>query len=254
MPMEVIYNLKDLEEALEFCFNSEGILKSEKVYDFANVLSVRLHTLANSPSRKYFEYPEYIDRNGYIRDLLTDQLTGNKSQIINFNINYVDDRLAKAITKILSKILFEFAVENNSRGSIPFHIIIEEAHRYVQNDNDVEILGYNIFERITKEGRKYGVFLGFITQRPTELSDTAISQCSNFLILRTLHPKDLEYIKEMVPNISSEVVNRIKSLQPGNCIAFGSAFKVPISINVEIPNPEPNSNNVDLATVWYLSK
>ena len=210
-----------------------------------------MHTLANSPNRKYFEYPEYTDRNSYVRELLTDRLTGNKCQIVNFNINYVDDRLAKVITKILSKMLFSLAVENNSRGSIPFHIIIEEAHRYVQNDKDIDILGYNIFDRITKEGRKYGVFLALITQRPSELSDTAISQCSNFIILRTLHPKDLQYIKEMVPNISSEVVQQLKSLQPGNCIAFGSAFKIPISMHVEFPNPAPNSNNVDLATIWY---
>ena len=248
---QCFYNLTNLEEALEFALISEGILKSEKVYDFANVLSVRLHTLANSPNRKYFEYPEYIDRNSYVRELLTDRLTGNKCQIVNFNINYVDDRLAKVITKILSKMLFSLAVENNNRGSIPFHIIIEEAHRYVQNDKDIDILGYNIFDRITKEGRKYGVFLALITQRPSELSDTAISQCSNFIILRTLHPKDLQYIKEMVPNISSEVVQQLKSLQPGNCIAFGSAFKIPISMHVEFPNPAPNSNNVDLATIWY---
>ena len=248
---QCFYNLTNLEEALEFALISEGILKSEKVYDFANVLSVRLHTLANSPNRKYFEYPEYTDRNSYVRELLTDHLTGNKCQIVNFNINYVDDRLAKVITKILSKMLFSLAVENNSRGSIPFHIIIEEAHRYVQNDKDIDILGYNIFDRITKEGRKYGVFLALITQRPSELSDTAISQCSNFIILRTLHPKDLQYIKEMVPNISSEVVQQLKSLQPGNCIAFGSAFKIPISMHVEFTNPAPNSNNVDLATIWY---
>lgn len=248
---QCFYNLTNLEEALEFALISEGILKSEKVYDFANVLSVRLHTLANSPNRKYFEYPEYTDRNSYVRELLTDRLTGNKCQIVNFNINYVDDRLAKVITKILSKMLFSLAVENNSRGSIPFHIIIEEADRYVQNDKDIDILGYNIFDRITKEGRKYGVFLALITQRPSELSDTAISQCSNFIILRTLHPKDLQYIKEMVPNISSEVVQQLKSLQPGNCIAFGSAFKIPISMHVEFPNPAPNSNNVDLATIWY---
>ena len=147
--------------------------------------------------------------------------------------------------------LFLVAVENNNRGSIPFHIIIEEAHRYVQKDKDVDILGYNIFERITKEGRKYGVFLGLITQRPSELSDTAISQCSNFIILRTLHPKDLDYIKNMVPNISSEIVQQLKSLQPGHCIAFGSAFKVPISMYVELPNPTPNSNNVNLGLIWY---
>ncbi len=245
------YTLKDLEEAMDFALISEGILKSEKIYDNANVLSVRLHTLVNGSSSVYFDYDGYVDRIDYIKNLMLDKSTGKKCQIVNFNINYIDDRLAKVITKILSRMLFLVAVENNNRGSIPFHIIIEEAHRYVQNDKDVNILGYNIFERITKEGRKYGVFLGLITQRPSELSDTAISQCSNFIILRTLHPKDLNYIKNMVPNISSEIVQQLKSLQPGNCIAFGSAFKVPISMYVELPNPTPNSNNVNLELIWY---
>ena len=230
---------------------SEGILKSEKVYDYANVLSVRLHSLVNGKNRNYFEYDKYVDRNQFIQELLIDKLTGKKAQIVNFNINYVDDRLAKVITKIISKMLFSFAAENNNRGSVPFNIIIEEAHRYVQKDKDIEILGYNIFERITKEGRKYGVFLGLITQRPSELSDTAISQCSNFIVLRTIHPKDLEYIKNMVPNVSYEIIAQLKNLQPGTCIAFGNAFKVPILISVQIPNPKPNSDNVNLDTVWY---
>lgn len=245
------YTLANLEEALEFALISEGILKSEKVYDEANVLSVRLHSLANSNNKVFFEFPKYIDRNGFIADLLTDRLTGKKCQIINFNINYIDDRLAKALTKIISKMIYSLAVENGNRGSIPFHILIEEAHRYVQKDKDIEILGYNIFERIAKEGRKYGVFLGLITQRPSELSDTTISQCANFLILRTIHPKDLDYIRNMVPNISNEVLQQVKSLQSGNCIAFGTAFKVPTSMYIEFPNPSPNSNDVDLKATWY---
>ena len=176
---------------------------------------------------------------------------GSKCQIINFNINYVDDRMAKVITKIVSRMLFSVAANTYPRGSRAFHIIIEEAHRYVIKDRDVDLLGYNIFERITKEGRKYGIFLGLITQRPSELSDTCISQCTNFIILRTLHPKDLDYIKNMVPNISIEIVQQLKNLKPGNCIAFGNAFKVPVSMYIDLPNPQPMSNNVDIGTVWY---
>ena len=178
-------------------------------------------------------------------------VNGNRCQIVNFNISYIEDRLAKVITKIISKLIFDTAVVNENRGSVPYHIIIEEAHRYVQKDTDTEILGYNIFDRITKEGRKYGVLLGLITQRPSELSDTAISQCSNFVILRTLHPKDLAYIKDMVPSISLEVANQLKNLKPGNAIAFGSAFKVPISLYFQKADPEPLSNNVDIANIWY---
>ncbi len=248
------YSLNDLELAMDFALISEGILKSDKVFDNANVMSVRLHTLATGENRHYFTYPKYVTKDDFIESLLINPQTGAKAQIINFNINYVDDRLAKVITKILSRMLFQKASTLKPRGSRAFHIIIEEAHRYVQHDSDIEILGYNIFERIAKEGRKYGIFLAMITQRPSELSDTCVSQCANFLILRTMHPVDLKYIKEMVPNISSEIVQQLKNLKPGNCIAFGTAFRVPTSLYIDLPNPKPLSNNVDLETVWYTGQ
>ena len=245
------YNLNDLEMAMEFALISEGILKSDKVFDTANVMSVRLHTLATGDNRHYFSYPKYVTRDQFIDTLLWDDKTNTKVQIVNFNINYIDDRTAKVITKILSRMLFLKASTLKPRGSKAFHIIIEEAHRYVQHDSDIELLGYNIFERIAKEGRKYGVFIVLITQRPSELSDTCVSQCMNFVVLRTLHPIDLKYIKEMVPNVSQEIVLQLKNLKPGNCIAFGSAFKVPTIMHIDLPDPRPLSNNVDLENVWY---
>lgn len=249
--LNLFYTLSDLELAMDFALISEGILKSDKVFDTANVMSVRLHTLATGDSRHYFTYPRYLTRDQFIETLLWDPTTNSRVQIVNFNINYIDDRLAKVITKIISRMLFLSASNIKPRGSRAYHIIIEEAHRYVQHDSDIELLGYNIFERIAKEGRKYGMFLVLITQRPSELSDTCVSQCMNFVLLRTLHPVDLKYIKEMVPNVSSEIVLQLKNLKPGNCIAFGSAFKVPTPMYVDLPDPRPLSNNVDLEKVWY---
>jgi DNA helicase HerA-like ATPase len=247
------YTLKDLKDAFDFALISEGVLKSDRVYDDANVLKVRLHTLVNSTDSVYFDYPEYISKQQYIKNLLTAP-NGKKAQIINFNINYVDDRLAKSITKIYSKLLFDFAKEQEKRASFPFHIILEEAHRYVQNDNDVNLLGYNVFERITKEGRKYGVLLGLISQRPSELSETTLSQCSNFLIFKMLHPRDVEYIREMVPNITNEIIKRLRILQPGTCIAFGTAFKVPVIIKMAMPNPTPDSSSSNISQVWFIDR
>lgn len=246
----VPYTLTDLEKAMDFALISEGILKSNKVFDYANILSVRLHSLANSDAAVYFNSTELMSKEMFIRKLIT-SVEGKKCQIVNFNINYVDDRMAKAITKIISRLLFSYSTETLERGKVPFHIIIEEAHRYVQNDKDTDILGYNIFDRITKEGRKYAVLLGLITQRPSELSETSISQCSNFVILRMLHPRDLDYIRNMVPNISAEILEQLKTLAPGTCIAFGSAFKLPIVLKIDKPDPEPLSNNADIVNVWY---
>ena len=248
-----MYTLKDLQDAFDFALISEGVLNSEKIYDETNILKVRMHSLVSSDSSKYFEYPDYVDKGTYIKRLLTAP-NGNKAQIINFNINYIDDRLAKNITKIYSKLLFDYAKSMKNRATLPFHIILEEAHRYVQNDNDKFLLGYNIFERITKEGRKYGVILGLISQRPSELSETSLSQCNNFLIFKMLHPTDVNYIKEMVPNITNEIVKRLRILQPGNCIAFGSAFKIPVLVRIDMPDPAPSSNSCEISKMWFVEK
>lgn len=245
------YTLKDLKDTFEFALISEGVLKSQKIYDDLNILKVRLHTLLNSDNHIYFDYPEYITKEKYIRNLMTAP-NGRKAQIINFNINYIDDRLAKTITKIYAKLLFDYSKNMEQKASFPFHIVLEEAHRYVQNDNDIYLLGYNIFDRITKEGRKYGVLLGLITQRPSELSETAISQCSNFLIFKVQHPKDVGYIKEMVPNITEEEIKKIKMLPPGMCMAFGSGFKLPVLVKFAMPNPEPNSRSANITESWFV--
>lgn len=247
------YGLKDLKLALDFALLSEGVLISDKIYDECNILKVRLHTLLNGDYAKYFECDKYVTKDEYIKELLMTS-NGRKAQVINFNINYVDDRFAKTITKIYSKLLFDYAKNLEKRASLPFHIILEEAHRYVQNDNDIDLLGYNIFDRIAKEGRKYGVLLGLISQRPSDLSENSISQCSNFLIFKMLHPKDIQYIIDMVPNITSEIVKRIRILQPGNCIGFGSAFHVPVLIKMDEPNPAPSSSSCDVSGNWFIDR
>ena len=160
-----MYGLKEFSLALEFALISEGVLTSEKVFDYANSLKIRLNTLINSDYANFFNYPNFVTVEGYIKDLLVTS-EGRKAQIVNFNINYVDDRFAKNLVKIYSKLLFDYVAKLKNRGSIAFHILLEEAHRYVQDDIDIKLFGYNIFERIAKEGRKYGILLGMISQRP----------------------------------------------------------------------------------------
>lgn len=244
------FTLEHLNQAFDFALISEGILKSDKVYDDNHVLKVRLESLMNGSYKEYFNIDKYITKEQFI-DSLVRSKDGEKKQIINFNISYVDDRFAKVLVKIISKLLFEYSLALDNRASFPIHILLEEAHRYVQNDNDINILGYNIFERITKEGRKYGVILGMISQRPSEISETAISQCTNFLVFRMQHPKDLNYIREMVPNITEEMVPKFKVLQPGNCVAFGVAFKLPMQLKLDMPSPTPLSQNIDISKCWY---
>lgn len=244
----VYYTLDTLEKALNFTLISEGWLRNENTYGDAVTIKVRLHALIVGSNAKFFDVPDYISLESYLSSMLISN--GRKYQIVNINLDDVDDDFAKVITKIYSRLVFEFSKGLQERASIPFHIIVEEAHRYIQNDTDRFLIGYNIFERIAKEGRKYGVILGLISQRPVELSDTVISQCSNFLIFKMNHPVDVDYIRKMVPNISDEIVEKQKTLQAGTCLGFGMAFKIPLIIKMEMPNPAPWSGNCDVVTIW----
>ncbi|MBQ8219022.1 MAG: DUF87 domain-containing protein [Bacilli bacterium] len=245
------FTLDQLEIALNFVLISEGFLLNDKSYSEAIALKVKLHTINNSSNRELFNVNSFITTEQFINSLLITN-DNRKVQLVNFVLEDIDDRLAKALVKIVSRILFNYSKKLEPRGSFPMHILLEEAHRYVQKDNDVNILGYNIFERIAKEGRKFGFILDLVTQRPTELSETVLSQCSNFIIFKLNHPTDLDYIKKMVPNISSDVIEKQKVLQTGTCVAFGRMMRIPMIIKMQMPNPEPQSANASIYDKWII--
>ena len=248
IPEKAFYTLKDLANALEFTLISEGFQGNQMMYNEAMILQVRLNTIIGGQVNNYFDGSKYTSTEDFVAELCRKE--NARAQIVNINLEDIDDAYAKVIVKIISKLLFDYAKGLQTRASIPFHLFLEEAHRYIQQDTDTFLLGYNIFDRIAKEGRKYGVILDIISQRPVEISDTVIAQCSNFLIFKMTHPKDIKYIEEMLPNISADVIEKMKVLQPGNCVAFGSAFKIPMICKLEMPDPMPYSTNCNVSACW----
>lgn len=246
-----MYSINDFYNSLEFALISEGVFSNNKVFDYANILKIRLNSLINSVYANYFECNRYMNRTDYIKYLLYGN--NKKYQIINFNINSIDDRFAKVIVKIYSKILFDFITNLPNRGTMPIHLILEEAHRYIQNDIDKKILGYNIFERIAKEGRKYGILLGVISQRPSEMSETVISQCSNFAIFKMFYQEDINFVLSVLPKIEEDMIEKIKMLSPGSCMLLGNAFKIPLLTMLDMPNPKPYSDSCNINKTWYVN-
>ena len=244
----VYYNLDTLEKALNFTLISEGWLRNEQTYGDSVTIRVRLHALIVGENAKYFDVPDYVSLEKYLSSLVVSD--GKKYQIVNINLNDIDDDFAKVLTKIYSRLIFDFCKGLKDRASIPFHIVLEEAHRYIQSDHDRFLFGYNIFERIAKEGRKYGVILGIITQRPVELSDNVISQCTNFLIFKINHPMDIDYIRKTIPHITDDIIEKQKALQAGTCLGFGLGFRIPLIVKMEMPDPAPLSGNCDVVSIW----
>ncbi len=246
----VSYSLHDLEVALNFTLYSERYLLNEAMYDSAMSLKVRLHDLATRQNSAFFCDDGYTTVDEYIKKI---QISGNKKcQIVNFNLEDVDDRFARSIVKVFGRMFMKFTRALQERATFPIHMILEEAHRYVLEGDDKALLGYNIFERIAKEGRKYGLLLDLITQRPTDLNENVISQCANFLIFKINHPADLEYISKSVPNMSEDVMEKQKTLQAGTCVAFGRIFKIPMIVKMEKADPPPTSANCEIYNNWMV--
>lgn len=246
----VYYTLRDLEIALNFTLYSERYLMNEAMYDSAMSLKVKLHDLVVRPNGQFFSGDGYITLDEYIKKI---QINGNKkSQIVNFNLEDVDDRFARSIVKIFGRMFMKYTRSLTDRASFPIHMILEEAHRYVLDGDDKALFGYNIFERIAKEGRKYGLLLDLITQRPTDINENVISQCANFLIFKINNPSDLEYIAKSVPNMTEDSIAKQKTLQAGTCIAMGRIFKIPMIVKMEKADPPPTSSNCDIYGNWMV--
>lgn len=105
-------------------------------------------------------------------------------------------------------------------------------------------------ERISKNGRKYGVGLCVVSQRPHDVSETVLAQCSSYICLRISNPDDQEYVRSMVPDAARGTFAALTSLSKGEAVALGEAVPMPVRFKVDLPDPPPNSTDIDYADKW----
>ena len=131
---DAFYTLNDFAKALEFTLISEGFQHNDNLYGDSIILKVRLNSIINGKVGKYFTGNKYITLHDYLNNLV--MYNNKKAQIININLEDIDDTYAKVIVKIFSRLIFEHSKGLVKRASMPFHLFLEEAHRYIQKDND----------------------------------------------------------------------------------------------------------------------
>ncbi len=157
---------------------------------------------------------------------------------------------------VLGRILLETRerLPANERYQHPWVLVLEEAHNYArpprQNDDRGQELSRNVFERIAKEGRKFGLSLIVASQRPSEISPTIISQCANFISHRLQNPDDIDHFRRIIPMQARRLLDQVTVLAAGEAIVFGSAFHIPARVQVDIPNPPPWSQTAAPYHEW----
>lgn len=246
MGMMVPYSLDEFCQAVEFATLYEGSISSQRIQEYTATLLTRLQTIQEGIQGKILSKTQYISVDEYVDNML------GQNQIVDVDISSLDDASAEVVTKVLAKLLLDYLKRRANKADMPINFLIEEAHRFVRNETSYGAVGYNIFERIAKEGRKYGMLLGISSQRPSELSKTVVSKCSNFIIHRVQNPDDLQYISKMVPYINQNMIDRLTYLQTGHALVFGSAINLPTLTKFAQAEPRTDSDNAQISEKWYI--
>lgn len=179
--------------------------------------------------------------------------TLKRSQITILDMNEVEDEVVEVVAAVTTRLLFERLRRADDRNVLPVNLVLEEAHRYVsERTTDFALDATRIFERVAKEGRKYGLFITLASQRPSELSRTVLSQCSNYVVHRIQNPEDLEHVRRMTPFISESVLSRLPSLPKQHALIFGNSVTVPTTFRVRDANPLPKSDDARIRHIWFV--
>lgn len=182
----------------------------------------------------------------------------DKANITIIDLSGIPFEVLSITVSLISRLVFDFAFhysklkhKNDTLNDIPFMIVCEEAHNYIPKTGGAE---YNAskksIERIAKEGRKYGLSLMVVSQRPSEVSETIFSQCNNFISLRLTNVNDQNYVKSLMPDNSNAIAEVLPNLGQGECLIVGDAALIPSIVKLDKPNPEPKSQSINFQDEW----
>ncbi len=237
-----------------------------------NRFLMRLEARHNDERLNFLLSPRKADNAEYkTADLpeLLHQFTGygdDKSNVTIIDLSGIPFEVLSVVVSLITRLLFTFnfylrkknAIENASivddaekKRDLPFLLVYEEAHNYIpQSDGAKYGSVKKAIERIAKEGRKYGLSLMIVSQRPSEISETVFSQCNNFVVMRLTNPTDQQYVKRLLPDSVSAITDELPTLERQEVVLIGDATPMPSLIKVDDIEDRPLSRDIDFRTEW----
>lgn len=216
-------------------------------------LLVRLQSMMNDTRYDFMLNPKIRTSTESLVDLMRDfvGLGEPKANVTVLNLSAVPYDVAPTVTALIGRLAFEFNFWNPKCLEFPIWLVCEEAQQYIPRGTDSRYKeARRTMEHISKAGRKYGVGLCIVSQRPAEVSETVLAQCGTFLCLRISNPDDQEYLRDMVPDAARGTFESLTSLSRGEVVAMGAAVPMPVRFQMNLPNPPPNSQDVDFGEKW----
>lgn len=183
----------------------------------------------------------------------------NEANITIIDLSGVPFDVLSITVSLISRILFDYAyiykkTNPNSTNETPLLIVYEEAHKYVPKSGSTKFNASRFaIERIAKEGRKYGVTCVIVSQRPSEISETIFSQCSNFIAMRLTNPEDQNYVRRLLPDTLGPLTESLSILQAGEALLIGDSVVMPSLVKIDQCINSPSSNDIKYLEVWKES-
>jgi hypothetical protein len=223
------------------------------LYGLFDEFLVRFQALFNDARYDFLFRPkkrtESTDLEGLLRDFIG--LGEPKRQITVIDMSPVPSDVRPTVSAQIGRLAFEFNYWNPKRREFPIFLVCEEAHQYLPRESDTQHTGTRrAMERIAKEGRKYGVGLCVVSQRPTELSETVLAQCGNYICLRLTNPDDQAYVRRLLPEGEQNLAEVLTTLRRGEALAVGEAAPMPTRFQIYAPVPPPASDDAPIAESW----
>lgn len=222
----------------ELCFSIIRECEHGVNFEFLLPLLTRAEKIFND-LKKVFDFEDNSD------------IFENKNLAI-IQLGNVNNDMTMIVPSLISSVIFRRQLEKKQGEEIKtiINIVLDEAHNILYKEDDLAVHNNLLekFEKIVKEGRKFGVFLTVSSQRPSDISSTILSQLHNYFIHKLVNPNDLNQIRKAVAFLDENALNFLTILAPGECILSGTSLSMPIFIQIEELDNEtkPNSNNVVL--------
>ncbi len=183
--------------------------------------------------------------------------TEGQANVTIINLGRIPFEVLSISVSLISRILFDFGyffnkiLSTGQKTDTPILLLYEEAHIYVPKSDLLKFKSSKIaIERIAKEGRKYGVTLGIVSQRPSEISETIFSQCNNFIAMRLTNPEDQNYVKRLLPDTLGNLTETLPTLQSGEALLIGESIVLPSLVKIDRCDPEPKSSDIEYFEIW----
>ena len=181
-----------------------------------------------------------------------------QKNITVIDLSGIPSEVLNIVVSLISRLLFQYGYyhkkylkEQQRDIEVPLVLVYEEAHKYIPKTWWTKYRSVKeSIERIAKEGRKYGVTLGIVSQRPSEISETIFSQCNNFIAMRLTNPDDQNYIKRLLPDTLGNMIDILPLLSVWEWLIMGDSINMPSLIKVDLCDVKPNSNDVKYLEIW----